>query len=202
MKETDVDNLLKETVLLDRIKKIKSIYRTLSLKQIKFAETFHVACSEHCGKCCEHFTPDITETEAEFLAYGLIVEGRDEEILKLIENNKTENYCPLYRKNNDFHCGVYKWRPLVCRLFGFAASDDKEGNPVFNNCKFNDIKCNVSTQLMKNHPESLVIMKDYGIMVMELNNNDPSTRMLQPALKDAIEKVRFMLELEEKENLD
>ena len=129
---------LSDTSLYEKIKKIRNIYNRLEKKQISFCNEFNIHCKEGCGECCEHFTPDITEIEALFLAYGLIKENKDQDIINLLDSKEeSDNYCPLYNKDSVYHCSVYKWRPLICRLFGASASKDKNGNPTFRKCKWN-----------------------------------------------------------------
>ena len=119
------DKILKElggTNLAERLDIMKKLYEKLESAQNLFQEKFRIHCKEGCGTCCEHFNPDITPLESDYLAYGLILEGRDSDVLKLL-HSESENPggCPLYRKNSVFHCSVYKWRPMICRLFGASA---------------------------------------------------------------------------------
>ena len=196
--EKEIYKELENTELLDRLKRIRKVYEKLEKKQQKFASTFNITCKDGCGTCCEHFNPNITEVEAEFLAYGLIVEGRDQEIydaLQVFDDNA--EYCPLYNKYDIYkHCTVYKWRPLVCRLFGYAASLDKDGNPVYRTCKYNDRNCDVSTEVLKKNKSSLVIMKDYGMMIEEIDSKKNRSNLLKEELLRAIDKVNYMIELE------
>lgn len=191
----EIDKLLHDTVEIQRIRKIKTIYKDLEEKQKKFAKIFNVSCLKGCGSCCEHFNPDITEVEALFVAYGLISEKKEKEVLEKLEKSE-KGYCPLYNKDDlEHHCTIYKYRPLICRLFGFSSTLDKEQKPVYRACKYNNQACDISTCNMLMHPESLVIMKDYGIMVEELDTNNTKTELVQTALKKAIEKIQLLMEL-------
>lgn len=199
MDEKQILEILKRTELLRRLKKIRSVYEKLEEKQKRFSERFCIRCKKGCGICCEHFTPDITNLEAEHLALGLISEGKDDEIVKMMEDWDPENpACPLYNQaDEEHHCTVYKWRPLICRLFGGAASRNKEGHAVFKNCKWNENTHEITTQTLESHKRDLVVMGDYGWMLEEHETGDVQTALLPEALERAVSKIRLMLELKE-----
>lgn len=194
------DKILKQlgsSVVSERIKKIRSIYNKLEKKQQKFCDDFDIHCAKGCGTCCEHFTPDISEAEAEFLAYGLIKEGKDEFVYELLMNKEeNDKYCPLYIKDSEFHCSVYKWRPLICRLFGATASKNKNGECVFRKCKYNSIGHDVCSCEFAKNSKAVVLMSDYGEMINEIDPNSQTKELINKALPKAIDKVRYMLELE------
>lgn len=192
---------INNTILYERIKKIRTVYERLEKKQIAFCNEFSIHCLKGCGKCCENFTPDITEAEAEFLAYGLIKEGKDDLVLELLKlkDNDTK-MCPLFIKDSEFHCLVYKWRPLICRLFGASASKDKEGHPVFRKCKWNYEGKDLTKEEFEAHKKYVIIMSDYGEAINEIDPSIQEKKMLDEALTNAIYKIRFILELENNEN--
>lgn len=196
------DEIIKQlhgTITEERIKLIFKLYDKLEKKQEKFCAQFDIHCFDGCGQCCEHFTPDITETEALFLAYGLIKENRDEEVIKLLHSKdmNEEHYCPLYRKDNPFHCSVYKFRPLICRLFGASASHDKENNCVFKKCKFNQIGHDVTCEEFNKHKAMVVLMSDYGETLNEIEPNNLEKELLPSALEKAVNKIRYILDLKQ-----
>ena len=189
---------LENTTIVERIKQIIILYDELEEKQKKFCSTFDIHCGNGCGECCEHFTPDISEVEALFLAYGLIKEGKDEEVLNLLHSKDPtiDNYCPLYNKDNIYHCSVYKFRPLVCRLFGASASLDKERHCVFRKCKYNAIGHDVSSDEFEQNRNLVVLMSDYGEAINEIEPTDMNRELLPIALEKAINKIKYILELE------
>ena len=191
---------LSKTELVSRIRTIRSIYGKLSEKQKRFYERFSVACMQGCGKCCEGFVPDITGGEAAFLAFGLISEGRDEEVLaRLAAYDPASGMCPMYAPENpEAHCTAYEWRPLICRLFGGAASENKEGRPVFHTCKWNTLGKELTPEELEAHKRDFVLMADYGQM-LDQSLGETRTMPLYEAVPAAIEKIRFLLELEAEE---
>lgn len=200
----DEEGLLKsldKTEACQRIKKIRKVYDELEEKQKKFCDRFKIHCESGCGKCCENYNPDITEVEAEYLAFGLISEGMDEKIMELLETKDNNSvYCPLYNFNdNEHHCSVYKWRPLICRLFGATASMNKEGHPCFRQCKWNNDKTEITTSLMESFKDDLVFMSNYGMMIDDIDSGNRKTTLVKDALINAILKIKFMIELEQME---
>jgi len=197
MDEEGILKSLNKTEVCTRIREIRKVYEVLEEKQKQFCSRFNIHCKGGCGKCCEHFNPDITEVEAEFLAYGLIVEGIDEQVLKLLENLKEDSeYCPLYNfEDNEHHCSIYKWRPLVCRLFGATASKGKEGEPEFRKCKYNEEGISIPSNTLEQFKEDLIFMGDFGMMIDEIQVSNRNTEMLKDAVIKAIYKVRFMIDL-------
>lgn len=200
MDEQEILRKLSKTELVSHIKNIRSIYSKLAERQKKFYARFAIHCAEGCGKCCECFIPDIIEGEAAFLAYGLIAEGREETVLaKLQSYDPATGVCPMYDPDNPAaHCTVYAWRPLICRLFGGAASENKEGRPVFHSCKWNSLETVLTPEQLEAHKRDLVVMADFGRM-LDRELGETRTMLLYDALPAAIGKIRYLLELEAEE---
>lgn len=199
MSEEQILKELGKSELAKQLKQIKSVYEKLEEKQNRFCERFCIHCKSGCGSCCEHFTPDITELEADYLAFGIVSAGYEDHVLEVLDKMKANDIqCPLYDKENSaHHCTVYLWRPLICRLFGASASRNKEGHPVFRNCKWNDSKKEFTSEELEKHKKDLVLMGDIGTKLQEYEVDNQDTVLLPQALKHSIYKVKLMLQLEE-----
>jgi len=92
---------------------------------------------------------------------------------------------------------IYRWRPLLCRLFGAAVSKDKNGEPTFRNCKWNENTHEITTASMENDMKDVVVMSDYGMRLEEMNINNTQTRLITEALEPALEKINLILSYEE-----
>lgn len=178
-----------------RLGEVQSLYSDLERAQRRFAKTYDISCPQGCGTCCEHFFPDITMAEAEYLAMGILFEGREDEVLEKLHSIKDRSFCPLYRKDSPYHCTVYGVRPLICRLFGFSAVRDKNGHPAFGDCKWNTKKLNLRSDDLEKHSDDLAIMGDFGMAIEEIQPEDPATYPLDEALEKAILKIKFLLML-------
>lgn len=110
-------------------------------------------------------------------------------------------YQPDPLKNGQGRCGVYLWRPLLCRLFGFAAQKDKYGQPQLVTCSTMKSLCSYEyEQALENmHQGKLAapLMQDYA---MRLFNIDPhwgkEQLPINQAIKIALEKVGLLNEKE------
>jgi uncharacterized protein len=98
-----------------------------------------LACHEGCGSCCEGFIPDVMPVEADYLADWLLGHrpGLAAAILELDDECAPSTpSCPFYEGGRPGGCcGIYPARPLICRLFGYAAVRDREGAESFSLCR-------------------------------------------------------------------
>lgn len=120
-----------------KVKAVERVFDALE-KEIKlFQQESQLSCLPSCGKCCSK--ADIEATILEFLpfAYHLYKEQRALECLDKLENHNSP-VCvllnPFLGQNEKGFCSVYKHRGLICRLFGFSARTDKNGNKNLVTC--------------------------------------------------------------------
>ena len=88
-------------------------------------------------KCCTY--PNVEASPIEFLpwAYHLFLNGEAEKTIIQLKKNQSLT-CLIYKPLsviNQGRCSNYKYRGLICRLFGFAANTDKYGNLRLATCK-------------------------------------------------------------------
>lgn len=67
-------------------------------------------CDDNCGECCGLIP--VTETEFRQVERFIADNG-------IVPVEHADGTCPLYQKGT---CAVYPVRPLICRLYGHAAS--------------------------------------------------------------------------------
>jgi Fe-S-cluster containining protein len=120
-----------------RAKLVEKLFYQLEQETAQFQKASGLGCVAGCGKCCTH--PDVEASPLEFLpwAFHLFLNGEAEKML--MELNQTDSSgCLIYKPTpgvNRGSCGSYKYRGLICRLFGFAANTDKYGNLRLATCK-------------------------------------------------------------------
>lgn|GEM_PF-111419 len=121
--------------LWDGLNELFQLYRELDSAIAKFSEKTGVACPVGCRTCCDTPATKIEATIFELLPQAIIscLEGRAEYWLDRITRAEEdpEARCVFL----DFNlpqggCSIYQCRPLLCRLFGFAAILDKAGRPL------------------------------------------------------------------------
>lgn len=122
-----------------RVKLVEQLFQRLEVEITEFQNKTKLGCIAGCGKCCS--TPDIDASPLEFLPYAfhLFVNGKAEQVLNEL-NAKETSTCHLYSPFSllEFEkgsCSNYRYRGLVCRLFGFGASSDKYGQLRLATCK-------------------------------------------------------------------
>ncbi len=105
-----------------------------------FKKSAGIECLRRCTYCCA--TAKFVEAsifEMLPLSLQLWKEGRAEPLLEELEGIHPEDACILLRPNLpeglSGGCSYYRFRPLVCRLFGFSAALDKHGTPHVAICK-------------------------------------------------------------------
>ena len=183
------------TLAGERINSLLSQYERLGLVQSRFQKDFSVSCISGCGKCCEHYVPFLSESEALVAAYVIIRDKREEEVLaRLNGGSPSSPVCPLYNKDGEYHCALYEGRSLVCRLFGLSVSQDKEGRPVWKACKWKEGKGEViSTETLQDKRESVPVMAEYGEKLTEYGDTEGDS--IYDALPKAIWKLKMLLSL-------
>jgi len=109
-------------------------YRQIDDRAKLLRERTGLTCPNDCGWCCETAEPDITTFEAMPLARLVL---SDPELTQQHENFVSRSIRkPCFFYNNATHrCTVYPIRPMICRMFGFAAARGKMGDVRFAPCR-------------------------------------------------------------------
>ncbi|WP_040250888.1 YkgJ family cysteine cluster protein [Psychroserpens mesophilus] len=120
-----------------KVQLVENLFSKLEQEAAQFEQASGLSCAAGCGKCCTY--PDVEASPIEFLpwAFHLFLNGEAEKtIIKL--NNTQNSTCFIYKPLsliNHGRCSNYKYRGLICRLFGFAANTDKYGTLRLATCK-------------------------------------------------------------------
>lgn len=120
-----------------KVQLVEDLFKDLEKESIQFEKSSGLSCVAGCGKCCTH--PDIEASPLEFFpwAFHLFLQGEAENTLKLLAETKSAT-CFIYQPLafiDKGKCGAYKYRGLICRLFGFSANTDKYGKLRLATCK-------------------------------------------------------------------
>lgn len=125
--------------IVRKVKSVERLFDRLDLEIKTFQAQSGIHCVSGCGKCCTK--PDIEASVLEFLplAYHWFLEGKAHEMLqRLTEENSRICivYAPLSLENQlNGSCSTYRYRGLICRLFGYGAGKDKLGQLRLVTCK-------------------------------------------------------------------
>jgi len=98
-------------------------------------------CPKDCRRCCDTPAKNIEASIFEILPLSIHLwqKGEAESWLRKIKETNSESPCVFYDGHPSRQlaggCRAYAWRPLVCRLFGFSATTNKYGKPLFVLCR-------------------------------------------------------------------
>jgi len=124
--------------LPEKVTAVRRVYNRLDKEIAAMQQSSGLHCLSGCGECCKK--PDIECTPLEFLplALELFDEGRAEQAWEELKNQQN-SLCYVFRPhvtNFGGLCNAYPNRGLICRLFGFTARTNKEGQSELVTCKF------------------------------------------------------------------
>ncbi len=108
------------------VEQVEAVFANLDQEIASFQSRTKLHCAFGCGKCC--FKPDIEATSLEFLPFAN----------HLYEIGQAESWYERLRQTQDPICLIlnptqggaglcseYKYRGLICRLFGYSARTNK-----------------------------------------------------------------------------
>lgn len=123
------------------IKTVLDAYHDVDRQIAALCRITDLRCPEGCGLCCENRQVESTIPEVLPLAREIYMQSQEEEIMESIRarTEVDDPVCVLYRPEplvqGKGRCGFYQTRPLLCRLFGFAARKNKYDKVEFAPCR-------------------------------------------------------------------
>ncbi len=143
--------------LPQKVQSVMRVYSALDRHINRLQASTGMHCPAGCGECCKK--PDIEASPIEFLPLALswLDEGILWEQYDAIQN-KADSRCFVFRPSiTKFGglCNAYSHRGLICRLFGYSARLDKDGNKELVTCK--KIKDEQPAAVQKSNIENKVI---------------------------------------------
>ena len=120
-----------------RVQLVEKLFHQLELESVRFQKESNLSCASGCGNCCTY--SDIEASPLEFLpwAFHLFLNSKAEETLLMLEQNNSPT-CFIFKPitlSDKGNCSDYKYRGLICRLFGYGANKDKYGNLRLATCQ-------------------------------------------------------------------
>jgi len=189
-------DFLEGTVEKEQLRQIVGFYADVDSRLSKFQRAYGISCSEGCGECCYRFTPDVTPSESLLIAAYILFDLKNPDLLKNTSQSDEEHKrCPLC-KDGSHHCMVYPARPLLCRLFGSAASRRKDGKPCFRRCHFLKDRRLMPEELDgKDFKGNVTTMEEYGLELNELPCNSSVAHPLVEQVEKDIERLLLLWEI-------
>jgi Fe-S-cluster containining protein len=184
---------------------LSEVYADLERQIAEFKRRAGIECLRKCTLCCA--TAKFVEASIlEMLPLSLHFweEGRGEELLEKLEGVHPEAPCILLNPDpsDEFPggCSHYRFRPLICRLFGFSATADKNGNPLVAICKpLNEMEKGIADRINERIRQGLPVplMADFSRRVALLHphfgqEKYPVNFALREALEIAGRRIHFL----------
>lgn len=173
----------------------KAVDHDIKLFKIKSG----IDCCKHCSECCNF--AEILATPLEFLpfAWHAFKIGQLDHWFNIVDQASPNSSCIFHRQQEgNWGCEIYPARGLICRLFGFSASTDKNGKPVYAACRTmkqqkSDL-VNLTRDLVSNGAKIPIMANQYR----KLASIDPvmgnNFLPINQAVKKALEIVYFHFE--------
>lgn len=184
---------------MDLLYEILAAYHEIDQKIRRVKMATGMRCPARCGICCATMCVETTSLEALPLSYGIFMRDEAERVLAAIEEKTTlgEGPCVLFQ-SDPIHmemgrCSYYNFRPLICRMFGFAVRRNKHG-------RFELAPCRI---MKERSPESIIraetglseglsipVYQDSFMRIASLHPGMGYRRLpINQALKEALEYV-------------
>lgn len=124
--------------IIRKVRAVEKVFSRLEIETQSLRESTGMHCLSGCGRCC--MKPDIEASPLEFLplAFSWYLQGKAEEMLVQASQSQSKIcllFQPVFLSDRNGSCGSYPYRGLICRLFGFATSRDKNGQRKLVTCK-------------------------------------------------------------------
>ncbi|MGB6268030.1 MAG: YkgJ family cysteine cluster protein [Olleya sp.] len=181
-----------------RVRLVEGLFEQLDAEISQFQDKTSLHCLTGCGNCCTN--PTIEASPLEFLPYAfhLFLKGKAEDTLKILNTKVKYSVCHIYSPLNVIdstlgRCNTYKYRGLICRLFGYAASNDKYGQKRLVTCKIikeNQKESHQETLEAINNGLYVPMFTDYYMQLSQIDFTMGNVIVpINKALKLAIEEV-------------
>ena len=181
---------------------VEQVYCEVGDGTDRYARSTGLACPEGCGACCYGPNIEATTLECMPLASAIHRTGRAEDILRRIESTEDPT-CAVFLPDLDDRkkgrCTLYHARPLVCRLFGFAARRNRNG-------KNQAVICPVMREAIPEACErteravgeglGTPVYQDYSMKVASLDFSLSRRRIpINEAIRKALERVGLLAKM-------
>ena len=182
--------------IVRKVKSVEKIFAALDQEMNALRKSSGLHCISGCGKCC--FKADIEATPLEFLPFAmhlLNTKQIDQTYKALLENDLP--ICAIFKpvpgSSDKGACSEYAYRGLICRLFGYSATRDKNGNARLITCKLMKEGQSETIAKIQNGIEEGIpapMMSDYYFRLRSIDT-ELGTRMMpiNKAMRQAIEVV-------------
>jgi Fe-S-cluster containining protein len=175
---------------------ILELFSRIEAETSAFAGASGLRCPDTCGACCESPNVYTSVVELEPLAQALVARGQAEAALDRAAA-AGPGPCVFYASHGpgQGRCTVYALRPMICRLFGFAAVRDKQGRPELAGCRAHKAlqpEAMAHARALVAGGEPVPMMTDWQQQALELGTSATGALMpINQAIEQALERALF-----------
>lgn len=182
--------------VIRKVKAVEKVFAALDIQLNAMRQQSGLQCIAGCGRCC--FKSDIEASPLEFLplAFHLFLTKRiDDAYQELLvrESSTCSLFVPVLGSTEKGACSQYSYRGLICRLFGFTAMRDKNGNAKFITCKLikeTQAERVTTVQAGLTEGNTIPMMSDYYFRLRSIDPDLGTTLMpINQAMRKAMEVV-------------
>ncbi len=185
--------------LFPQLQKIVTQYKEVDEITQNIKTSFSVSCPSGCGQCCNTTTDNIEASITEMLplCVYLYEQNAYQKWLQKANHQRCVFYATNNHKNNSGCCLVYAYRPLVCRLFGFSFTKNKNGAIVPVACSILKKQYNDKSKFFVVNTDSLPMISSFSLQSLMIDPVRSDRFPINEAFVKAMEYVIFKIGLTE-----
>jgi Fe-S-cluster containining protein len=186
-------------MLLELEKQVLELYRKADSAVSRYRSAAGLFCPTGCVECCRSKKVEATVLEMVPLAFHLFRTNQAELLIKRMEREEGVE-CILFRADLlgslGGGCSQYSHRALVCRLFGFAGNNDRNGVARLALCRV--MRESLKRENDRFESPYLPIFQMYGLAITALHPSLGARRLpINQALLQALLKIGLAIDLGE-----
>ena len=179
---------------MEIVSQVMDLYTQIDKAVAEFQLQCGLRCPAGCGACCPTANVETTILEMMPLAQEILCRGEAEAWLQKLKSPIEAGKCLLYITDPEQTatgcCSFYRWRPSLCRLFGFAAVRNRNGGRSLSVCRYirqNDPKGAAAATVLA---EQAPAFFQYSVLVYNLHPVLGNILLpINTALHQAIERI-------------
>lgn len=175
-----------------------ALYQEADTAAAEVAAATGLACPSGCGACCESHDPHVTIADVEPIADAAVADGTAVAALDRALAAPAGPCVYFAAGRRPGGCTVYELRPMLCRLFGFAAVRDKHGAAILAVCEVHKATMpDVVARVGAHAPPGAPVLAEYQSRVDGLAPDPRRTEQLpmNVALAGALERALLRAQL-------
>ena len=113
------------------------LFQAVDAEITAFQDATGLHCPTGCGHCCQTQTPFVSVADMLPIAAAVVARGDGEMLYdRAVAAGDAGGPCAIFQPGRlPGGCTEYELRPMLCRLFGFAAVRDKHRQPHLALCR-------------------------------------------------------------------